>query len=251
MPAQDRQLSEKVTAMTKRVIVAVLLRALASLGRPIRKATSIGSFFEGKTAVFRPCLGLLIAMLLLTAVGLNPTASAADKEAKGDAGKVAGILIDKGPDWLTVKADGEDEPVKYLVNASDKRLQEAFKAVFNASRVHLAYKEEGESRQLVSIKRHIPKAAGTMTGEVVKVYNEFWVEVKPKSGLADAFAPGADNYNDKAFMERLKGLKSGDSVTIAFTTDFERHRIKTLRKNPPRSSKSGGSASSTKPSKKQ
>lgn len=93
----------------------------------------------------------------------------------------------------------------------------------------------GQER-LVTIKRHIPKASGTMTGRVVKVYNDFWVEVKPKSGVADAFAPGADNYNykDQAFMEKLKGLQPGDSVTITYTTDFERHRITTLRKNPPK-----------------
>jgi len=29
----------------------------------------------------------------------------------------------------------------------------------------------------------------------------------------------------------LRGLKPGDSVTLKFTTDFERHRILVLRKN--------------------
>jgi hypothetical protein len=175
-------------------------------------------------------------MVLLVAPGADPVAAAADKDAKTDVEKVAGIMIDKGADWLTVKADGEDDPVKYLVSASDKKLQEAFKVVFNASRVQLTYRKGGDSRQLVSIKRHVPKQTGTMTGEVVKVYNDFWVEVKPKYGVPDAFAPGADNYNDKAFMEKLKGLKAGDSVTITYTTDFERHRIKTMRKNPAKSS---------------
>jgi anaerobic selenocysteine-containing dehydrogenase len=88
----------------------------------------------------------------------------------------------------------------------------------------LTYKQDANTRQLVSIKRQILKASGTVTGDVVKVYNDFWVEVKPKKGLADAYAPGA-NYNDKEFMAPLKGLKEGDSVTITFTTDFERHRI--------------------------
>ena len=40
------------------------------------------------------------------------------------------------------------------------------------------------------------------------------------------------NYNDEAFMAKLKALQPGDSVTIRFTTDFERHRIVALRKNP-------------------
>jgi hypothetical protein len=75
-----------------------------------------------------------------------------------------------------------------------------------------------------------------VTGDIVKVHNDFWIELKPKNGLANAFAPGA-NYNDKEFMAQLKELKPGDSVTITFTTDFERHRIKTLRKNPAGKSK--------------
>ena len=44
------------------------------------------------------------------------------------------------------------------------------------------------------------------------------------------------NYNDQTFMQELKGLKPGDSATITYTTDFERHRIKSLRKNPAKSS---------------
>ena len=54
------------------------------------------------------------------------------------------------------------------------------------------------------MKRQILKEKGTFTGIVVKVHNDFWVEVKPKTGLADAFAPGG-NFKDKEFMDRLKG----------------------------------------------
>lgn len=173
---------------------------------------------------------------------------AADKPEKSDQPvKAAGIMIDKGNDWLTLKADGDDEPVKYVVDPANKSLQEAFKTVFNASRVQLTYKQTGDTRQLVTVKRQIMKTTGTMTGEVVKVYNDFWVEVKPKRGVADAFAPGGDNYNDKAFMQRLKDLEPGDSVTITYTTDFERHRIKTLRKNPRKPKKDTGSGPAPNP----
>ena len=169
-----------------------------------------------------------LAVALLAALSAVPAAWAADKDAARQESKVAGILIDKTGDWITVKADGEDEPVKYLVDSgSGKKLTDALKGIFNASRVQLTYKPSGDSRQLISIKKQILKPSGTVTGVVVKVYNDFWVEVKPKNGLADAFAPGA-NYNDKEFMARLKGLKPGDSVTIKFHTDFERHRIETL-----------------------
>ncbi len=150
-------------------------------------------------------LPTLLCVVTLFAI-LGSSAPAADKDTAKTEGKVAGIMIDKKDDWITVKADGEDEPVKYLVADSHKDVTKAMKSIFNASRVQLTYKKAGDSRQLVSIKKQILKASGTVTGKVVKVYNDFWVEVKPKGGLADAYAPGA-NYNDKTFMENLRGLK--------------------------------------------
>jgi hypothetical protein len=170
--------------------------------------------------------------LLFTVLGSPTVAPAADKNADKDSGKVAGIMIDRNDDFITVKADGEDEPVKYIINKEDKKVVTAMKSIFNASRVQLTWKKEDEKRRLVGIQRQILKSSGTVTGSVVKVYNNFWVEVKPKDGLADAYAPNGTNYNDKDFMATLKGLKKGDSVTITFNTDGERHRILKLRVNP-------------------
>jgi hypothetical protein len=172
----------------------------------------------------------LCATLLLAALQWFPLAPAAADDAKKEGGKVAGILFEKKDDWITVKADGEETPVKYLIKDADKKLVEALKANFPASRVRLTYEQDGDERQLVSLQKQVLKASGTVTGVVVNVYNEFWVEVKPKGGPSDAYAPGA-NYNDKDFMAKLKGLKPGDSVTIRFYTDFERHRILALRIN--------------------
>jgi hypothetical protein len=170
------------------------------------------------------------ATLLFTILQSSPVAPAAE-DAKKEEGKVAGILFEKKDDWITVKADGEDEPVKYVIGKdADKKLVEALKNTFNASRVQLTYKKDGDSRQLVSLKKQVLKTSGTVTGVVVNVYNEFWVEVKPKGGPSDAYAPGT-NYNDKDFMAKLKGLKPGDSVTIKLNTDAERHRILALRIN--------------------
>ena len=181
------------------------------------------------------CQGFLTPLcvaLLFTILPSSPVASAAADGADKDEGKVAGILIEKKDDWITVKADGEDEPVKYLVGKdSDNKVAEPLKTIFNASRVQLTYKKDGDSRQLVSIKKQVLKASGTVTGVVVKVYNEFWIEVKLKEGLSDAYAPNGANYNNKDFMAKLKGLKQGDSVTITFNTDSERHRILTLQTN--------------------
>jgi hypothetical protein len=171
-------------------------------------------------------------MMLLAVLWAAPPASAAQKAASGREVQVAGILFDfdRERNWMTVKADGDDEPVKYLIDPSNRRLAERLRTIFNASRVRLTYKAEGDSRRLVSIQRQVLQESGTVTGVVVKVHNDFWIELKPRKGVADAFAPGA-NYNDQVFMAELKALQPGDSVTIQFMTDFERHRILALRKN--------------------
>jgi hypothetical protein len=172
------------------------------------------------------------ALLLLTALGTQVSVLADDKTDNKEV-KVAGLYIDKKDDTLTVKADGEDDPVKYVIpKNADKKLTEALKVTFNASRVQLTYKKDGDTRQLTSIKRQILKESGTVTGTVVKLYNDFWVELKPKGkdALNDGFAPGA-NYKDKDFMASLKSLKPGDTVTIKYGTDFERHRILSMQIN--------------------
>jgi preprotein translocase subunit YajC len=172
-------------------------------------------------------LTLVVALMLLAILGPAAVAPAADKDATKP---VAGILIEKKDDTLTVKADGEDEPVKYQIPSDNKALVKTLKGIFNAARVQLTYKKDGDSWQLLTIKKQVLAATGTVTGTVFKVYDNFWVEVKPKNGVADAYAPGA-NYKNKEFMDLLKSLKNGDSVTITYTTDFERHRILTLKKN--------------------
>ncbi len=172
----------------------------------------------------RRTLLLFCAVLLSAVLGPLPDAPGADKD-----GKVAGLLIDKKDKELIVKADGEDEPETYVINKDDKKLVEALKNIFNASRVQLTYKKDGDTRQLTGIKKQVLQTMGTVTGTVVKVYNDFWVEVKPKVGPSDAYAPSVNNYKDKDFMEKLKNLKKGDTVTITFNTDNERHRIQSMR----------------------
>ena len=49
--------------------------------------------------------------LSLVAAGLVGVAMAADKDPPKTEGKVAGLLIDKKDNWITVKTDGEDDPV--------------------------------------------------------------------------------------------------------------------------------------------
>ena len=177
---------------------------------------------------FSSILSLFGAALLLVGIGNPSVSSAADKD---NGGKAAGILLEKKDKWLLVKVDGDDEPTKFTIaDTPEKKLTDSLKSAFDACRVELTYTKDGDSKQLATVKRQILKEKGTFMGIVVKVHNDFWVEVKPKTGPADAFAPGA-NFKDKEFMEKLKALQKGDSVTITYVTDGERHRITALKKN--------------------
>jgi len=158
--------------------------------------------------------------------------AADDKDPAKQRGTVAGILFDVKPNWITVKADGEEEPVRYnIVDGPDHPIAQAMKGIFGASRVELSYEKVNGTHQLVSIKKQVLQAKGTFLGTVVQVHDRFWLEVKPRTGPPDAFAPGA-NYNDKAFMDLLNSLRPGDHVTLGYFTDLERHRIRWLTRTP-------------------
>jgi hypothetical protein len=169
----------------------------------------------------------LLVIVLLIGIWSNLPALAAEGDAAKRDHKAAGILIDRKEDWITVKADGEDEPIKYLIDSADKKLANALKPIFPVSRIQLTYKVNGDSKHLVGIKRQVSKAAGTVTGVVVKNYG-WWVEVKPRGGVADGYACHLPFDKNKDMMEKINGLQEGDTVSIKFTTDFERHRIETL-----------------------
>jgi len=53
---------------------------------------------------------------------------------------------------------------------------------------------------------------------------------KAKYSTAQGYADHFPFDQNQEMMETLKGLKRGDIVTIRFTTDFERHRIESIRK---------------------
>ncbi len=171
---------------------------------------------------------------LLCAVGLlavlSPTPVPAANKDKSTAGtKVTGIVIDKRDNWLTVRADGDEQPAKYVFDPSDKKLAKALKHVYNVNRVQLTYTMDGDTRRLVGIQRRLAKTRGTVTGVVVHVH-EVWVEVKPKNGPPDGYCANYPVEKWKKTLAALKELHKGDVVVIRYTTDSERHRIETIRK---------------------
>jgi hypothetical protein len=162
---------------------------------------------------------------------LSGSALPADgKSAAADKGKVAGILIQRDKRTLLVRADGEEEPVKYLLPESpDARTAAALKGLFNVQRVRLTYRTVGDTREVTSLVRMPGKANGVFTGKVIAVHDNFWVEVKPGNGPPEGFASGAPQLS-RPITDVLKTLQKGDRVTIRYYTDFERHRILSIRK---------------------
>jgi hypothetical protein len=165
-------------------------------------------------------------LALLAALACSPAVPAQGKDSPKP-GKVSGILTDKQDDWVKVKADGEEEAVKYTIDSSNKKLVASLKGIFTVCRVSLTWTGDGD-RKLVSMRKLATKQTGKVTGVVLGAYG-WWVEVKPKGGVPDGYAAKFPFDKNKAMMEKLKSLQKGDVVTIIYVTDRERHRIDQMK----------------------
>ena len=155
-------------------------------------------------------------------------------------GRVAGAgivteLNDKER-WVMIWTDGEESPVKYLLADTFDMKTFGFpperKGVFSPDRVKFTYTIAGDVRTVLVMDKEPQLARGTVTGTVM-FSNDFWVAVKPRNGPLDGFAMGR-SPGWQALGERLKALQRGDTVTITFYTDVERHRIVTMTVVPRR-----------------
>jgi hypothetical protein len=170
----------------------------------------------------------------LAALGLavlsNSPLSGGDKGPAADKGKIAGILIRRDKRTLVVRADGDDRSVKYLLPENpNAKLAAALKGLFTVQRVQITYQTVGDTRQVTSLVRFPGKASGAVTGRVIAVHDNFWVEVRPSNGPPEGFAAGAPDKS-RQVLATLKTLQKGDTVAIRYYTDFERHRIISIRK---------------------
>ncbi|HZY89624.1 MAG TPA: hypothetical protein VFE78_32685 [Gemmataceae bacterium] len=167
---------------------------------------------------------------LLLAILSSSAVSGDDKRPAADKGKAAGILIQRDKRTLLIRPDGEDQPVKYLLpDSPDAKLAAALKGLFTVQRVRITYQTVGDTRQITGLVRSPGKANGVITGKVIAVHDNFWVEVKPSNGPPEGFAAGAPDRS-APILATLKTLEKGDTVTIRYYTDFERHRIVSIRK---------------------
>jgi hypothetical protein len=168
---------------------------------------------------------------LLSTTWAEPRGTAANTTLdQQDTGKANGIVIDKKDNLIKIKVDGDEDATTYTIDRSDKKLATVLdKGIFTVARVRLTYKVDGEKKVLTGIERIGPKTPGTVTGEVLGVY-KWWVEVKPKKGPPDGYAASYPKELWEATEAFLKDLKKGDAVTIEYFVDFERNRIKSIKK---------------------
>jgi len=175
-----------------------------------------------------------LSVIGLAAFGLvilsNSALSGGENDSATDKGKIAGILIQRDKRSLLVRADGDDQPIKYLLpEKADAKLAAALKGLFTVQRVQITYQTVGDTRQVTSLIRFPGKANGVVTGKVIAVHDNFWVEVKPSKGPPEGFAAGVPDKS-RQVLATLKTLQKDDTVTIRYYTDFERHRIISIRK---------------------
>ena len=164
----------------------------------------------------------------------KPVTVAAETAASKQGVTVSGTVTDRRDNWIMVRADGEEDPVKYLIPPdAGKRMLLDLQGIFTVGRVRIVYELKDDSRQLISIKKVVLKTVGTVTGEVLHTY-DWWVEVKPRNGPPEGYALQFMADTNHEMANKLKTLKVGDIVTIKFMTDFERHRIEALVKRETR-----------------
>lgn len=185
--------------------------------------------------------------ICLTAAWMAAGAIAADNSKPAKPLIAAGVVTENKGNFVSIWVDGEETPTKFkLADNFDKNtfgFPPKCKGVFSPDRVNFSYLKGDDGPTVLVIEKARTPLKGVVTGEV-EFSNDFWVAVKPKNGPMDGYAiswPPGD------MQSRLKALKKGDRVTIAFHTDVERHRIETMKLLPAPATKPSR-APTTKPS---
>jgi hypothetical protein len=181
----------------------------------------------GKQIVLAALISLTAGYWAFVAVGAD-TAKPKDAAAAGPV-TVGGILTTDGnTNSIMVLIDGDDTPSKLIF--ADNFDKKSLKDVYSDCRVQVTILKSDNARTLLAFKKEQTKAKGTVTGTVI-YGNDWWIAVKPPNGPPDGYAV---DWPPKDIQTKVKSLKKGDTVTIRYHTDMERHRIETLDIMPPK-----------------
>lgn len=171
------------------------------------------------------------------------------KHEEATQGTVTGILTGRGDNWISVKAEGAREAVRYMPpwrggmpsegGGPDKAILEAIKKLIVTNLVEVTWEMQENTRRIISVKMLTSdQKAGTVSGTVV-AKGEAWIDVKPKDGPTERYmakwVPGPLNAEgkpsgggmDKDMMKAITALKIGSTVDVKWAAD-ERKRLDTL-----------------------
>jgi hypothetical protein len=191
-----------------------------------------------RTICYRFLPGLFLFAVILTAAVHGGDQTNSGKSAVKAKDTASGLLTDFKDDSITVLLDGDDEPTKFLLGNGISKQDLTKRQIFPVDRVNLKFKLDGEDRKLVAIEKVPGRPTGVAVGKVIKVYNNFWIAVKPNNGgMIEGFALNWPPEKFKQSHDLIKTLKPGDVVAIKYATDFERHRILQIELKPPNKSK--------------
>lgn len=170
---------------------------------------------------------LLIGLSLLAGIVRADPKDTGKKGALKPEGSVTGLMTDFKNDYMLVQLDDQDEPTKFLFGPGITIPVLTKHFIFPVDRITLKYKTEGEDKKVLDVVKVPGQKNGIVIGKAIRVYNNFWVSVKPDDGgMIEGFALNGDAAKEgKAVSDILKSLNPGDRVAIKYATDFERHRI--------------------------
>jgi hypothetical protein len=184
----------------------------------------------------------IAAAIMFIVVVANPATYAEEgKPDEGD-GTVTGILTNKGSEWIEVKAEGDNESVRYMPmwhnGGLDRATLDVIKKLITTNLVKVQWQIQENRRRIVSVEMIIPSAKrGNATGKVVAV-SEKWFDLKPDGGgYTERYMPkwigGAPDKGgglEKDMVRRIRELKKGDKILVQWIYD-ERKRIVGISKD--------------------
>jgi hypothetical protein len=178
-----------------------------------------------------------LALAMLGALGI---AAAQEKKEDEKSGTVVGALTDKGPNWIEVKADGEEKGRKYYTLGRDQAMVKTIEDLKVGSRVRVEWKFQERNRvvkvEVVKLpdqasKEDPEKKSGTVVGTLT-AKGDAWIEVQADGEeKARRYVPnwvgGTPQQGggpDKEMVKTIKDLKTGSRVRVEWKFE-ERPRV--------------------------
>jgi hypothetical protein len=172
---------------------------------------------------------LLLGVSLLAGVVRGDQKDSDKKGPLKPEGVASGLMTDFKDNYMMVQLDDQEEPIKFIFGPGLSIPAITKQGIFPCNRINFKYKTEGDDKKVLAAEKLAGRPNGVVIGKAIKVYNNFWVSVKPTNGgMIEGFALGAS----KGPADVLKTVNPGDLVAIKYATDFERHRILQMEVKP-------------------